>query len=65
MAEPKPEVTVDEVFDAHKDLLFALMDGGNFPAIVAVLDIYAQDITKLDQITHQPNVTVLEGVVLP
>lgn len=56
--------TVQDVFDEHRDLLIALMDRtprrgelDDFLPILTILDVYAEDISDLDKITHQPDVS--------
>jgi hypothetical protein len=64
-------MSVDEVFDQHRNLLFSLMDRvpkprgseptdvDGFRPIIAVLEVYAADISDLDRILHQPTLEVL------
>jgi len=52
-------MTVDEVFEKHKELLFALMTGGGSKVmtVVNVLQIYAKEIDQLSILQHPPQVT--------
>lgn len=68
--------SIDEVFEKHRELLFALMertprpapgtivDATTFASIIAVLDIYALEISAVDRIVWQPQVStsVVYGV---